>query len=271
MRCGALFIVALGVALGACSFQATPVASQSDPGAPIDAAAPVPDATAVAPAPPSAYCDPTSGTAAGHVFACYEFEGSAGDGSSTKLTTTTADLSFMPGQVGQAVGFTTDSAIDIAESPVFDAGSLTMEMWINPSQLPSGEVDTVYLLDVNNQYAFQLKEDGSLHCTLIDGKSLDGSANIKTNHWTHIACTYDQTSGMSVLYANGSQLNSDNGTKGKPLSNRGSTGMSLGADNAPEDPAQRSRVTGMLDQVRLLNVARTKQEICDDSGVATCQ
>src|ERR1700759_2208714 len=49
-------------------------------------------------------------------------------------------------------------------------------------------------------------------------------------------------------------------------SKAGTTGMSIAADN----PSGNDRLGGLIDQLRLINVARTAAQICADAGNPSC-
>jgi len=207
--------------------------------------------------PSSPFCDPTDPD----LVACYQFEGDPKDSSANQLDATTVNVSFPPGKVGQAMQFAADSAADVRDSAAFDVTAFTIEAWIWPSQLPSTDT-RAGLLDMNGQYGFFLRPDGDLTCT--GGVTLPAAvAQLSTDRWTHVACTYDGTAG--TIYVDGIALS--NATGGVMLKNGGTTGISLAADNPP---GSGSRFIGMIDEVRLMNVARTAAQICTDAGKPTC-
>jgi Concanavalin A-like lectin/glucanases superfamily len=265
--------LALVMLLGACGFRssASPAgAGSEEPVSDVDAA--IDGTSSVNPTP---YCDPTDP----NLMACYQFEGNTNDGSTHHLDTTMKNVSFPPGKVGKAMQFKDDSAADVNDSQVFDVTALTIEAWINPSQMPT-RGDTANILDVNNQYSFQLHDNGDLECKLIGGKSLTAPAHVAMNQWTHVACTYDSATGSSAIYVNGATSMTDTG--GGTLKTDGDSGLSLSADNAPPQqsiviitpppppPPSRQRLIGLLDEVRLMSIARTQAQICADTGKSSC-
>jgi concanavalin A-like lectin/glucanase superfamily protein len=236
---------ALLAAIGACGFQ-------SPDSRLIDAAAP--DGPA-ANAPP--FCDPSDP----HLVACYEFEGDARDSSNHHLDATMVNVSFQAGKTGKAMLFGATSASDVPDSPAFDVTALTIEAWIWPSQLPSNG-NRAGILDMQGQYGFFLHAGGDLACTT--GVALPGGvAHVATDRWTHVACTYDGTA--AALYVDGVAV--ANASGGGNLNTGGNTGISLAADNPP---GSGSRLMGLIDEVRLMNVARTPAQICADAGKAAC-
>lgn len=256
----------LAVLVGGCGFTATNASSSDGNGAAaIDAPPGTTDAPATEHPAPSELCAPTSGTAQGHVVACFELDGNADDATG-HLTAHATNLTFPDGKVGKAMSFGATSAADYDDSSALDVASLTIELWLQVAALPG---DTVYLLDVNDQYAFQLKSDGNLHCTLSGATSIDASPKLSTGTWHHLACTWDATTGTAAIYVDGSQSNSEHGDD-DPLHTSGTTGLSLAADNPPGGGG-RQRLIGLLDQVRLLDYARSGSEICADAGLQNCQ
>jgi len=198
------------------------------------------------------FCD----TADPHLVACYEFEGNTNDSSGHNLNATMTNVTFVAGKVGMAMQFGATSAADVAENAAFDVPQLTIEAWINPSQLPPGG-SRAGILDNNNQYGFFVQSNGDLQCT-----SITVGANIVAGRWTHIACTVD---GLAArIYVDGS-------LKGMaaqgPLGSGGTTGVSIAADNPP---GSGSRLIGLMDQLRIENTARSPEEICADAGRTTC-
>lgn len=238
MRRSFALLVVLLIILGACSFRAAPgTDGTSDERPP--------------------FCDPTDP----HLVVCYQFEGDTKDSSGHHLDATMANVSFPPGKVGQAMQFAADSAADVQDSPAFDVAALTIEAWIWPSQLPSATT-RAGIVDMNGQYGFFFYPGGDLRCT--GGVALPPAvAPLTTDRWTHVACTYDGAAG--AIYVDGVAL--ANATGGGALKTGGTTGISLAADNPP---GAGSRMVGMIDEVRMMNIARTPEQICADAGRSSC-
>jgi len=221
----------------------------------IDAPERAADAAPDSPTPP--FCDPSDP----HLVACYEFEGDTKDSSNNRLDATMVNVSFPPGKVGKAMQFGATSAADVPNSAAFDVTALTIEAWINPSQLPSNG-NRAGILDMDQQYGFFLHAGGELACT-ASVSMVTTVAHLATDRWTHVACTYDGAVG--AIYVDGSVLASATG--GHALSTSGNTGISLAADNPP---GKGSQLIGLIDEVRLMNVARTPAQICADAGKSSC-
>ena len=239
------------VVVAGCSFDTT-LARPGDGGVEavsVDAVDAPPDAR-VAP-----FCDPTDSS----LLACYELENSTQDASPNMLHATMTNVAFVPGKVGLAMDFGATSAADIADSTKIDVASITVEAWINPSQLP-GVGQRAGIADMNGQWGLFVHEPtGRLQCTMVNGISTQIDANIVANTWTHVACTYD--AGTTAIYVNGVNRFKQGG--GGILATGGMSGISLGADNPP---GSGSRFVGLIDQVRLFSRARTDAEICQDAA-----
>ncbi|TMQ20078.1 MAG: LamG domain-containing protein [Deltaproteobacteria bacterium] len=256
VRCGVLLVV-----LGACGFQGSGrQTAQPDDAAPaIDAPTGVMTDAATKDAAPAMFCDPNDDK----LVACYEFENDTLDRSSNQLDAQMTGVSYGGGKFGQALVVDDNSAGDTTDKPVLNLIALTIEAWINPSQLPD-ESNKAYVLDVNNQYALYIDHNGDLFCTLIGGPSLSTMSTgiwVSTGGWTHVACTFDGIT-QAVIYVNGAvaKTNPGNGA----LGTGGTTGLSIGGNNPSS--SGNGRFNGSIDQLRLMKVARTTAQICSDSG-----
>lgn len=199
------------------------------------------------------------------IVACFEFEGDLSDGSGNSLQTTASAVSFVPnGKVGMAMQVDDKSSATVKPTILDDVDAVTIEAWIRPTRLPDN-MKTFNILDVDQQYAFTLNDDGTLTCDLhpSPGKfSTSGLAGtVLTDQWTHVACTYDGIN-TSRIYINGAvaATHSGIGTLGK-----GGHGIGI-AQNYPSG----AQLIGLIDQLRLLNVARSAADICTDAGHLAC-
>lgn len=193
------------------------------------------------------------------LVACYEFEGNANDASANMLNATTSNVGYAIGRVGMAMRFGATSAAEVADSSAFDVSAVTIEAWINPSQMPPGS-GRMGIVDMNGQWGFFLHPNGQLRCSA--SVTITVNANVPTNQWTHVACTYDGTT--ATIYVNGIAA-TPTGTGGA-LSTASTSGLSIAADN----PAgSGSRLIGLIDQLRLMSRARTANEICVDADACS--
>jgi hypothetical protein len=264
MRSAGLLLVVAGCGFHSNAGSSTPIGDAA-PGIPDGAAggdassalpdAPGPDATR------SASCDPITG-----LIACYEFEGDAGDGSGNNLNAAVTGVTFVPGHAGLAMQVDGNSSATVDPTILVNTDAVTIEAWIRPTQLPSSEPpQQANILDVDQQYAFAVNGDGTLTCDLHPQPGKFSTARptgtVATDQWTHVACTYDGNN-TARIYINGrlAATNMGGGTLGK-----GGHGIGI-AQNYPTG----SHLIGLIDQLRLFNVARSTAEICSDAGKIAC-
>ncbi len=200
------------------------------------------------------YCDSSDPT----LVACYEFENALTDGSVHHLDPDVhTGVSYGPGNVGQALVIGQATEVDVAENSAFGVAALTIEAWIDPTQLPPNRGG---ILDCDGRYGFFLYANGQLDC--IAG-GIVTAGPITPGRWTHVACTSDGST--TTIYIDGKVAST---TAAGPISLTGSqTGITLGGNNPPGggDP-----LVGSLDELRLFSAARTAAQVCADSGLTTC-
>lgn len=244
----------LVLALVGCGFRGHAVVDAGGGGGDDDA---MPDAAADAmpddmEPPPSEFCSVDG------VVACYELEGNARDGSGHKHHASMANVLFVAGKVGQAMAFAATSEAKAPGSAMFDVDFLTIEAWIKPTALPvTGQSN---ILDVDQQYAFYINTDGTLTCDLVNRKLVTTVGVVTTGQWNHVACTHDGN--VANIYLDG---RSAEATAAQVDLQTGGHELAL-AGNSPSG----SPLIGLIDQVRLLQVARSADDICIDAGKAAC-
>jgi len=191
------------------------------------------------------------------IVACFDFEGSVTDASSSMLPVTTQDVAFVAGEAGSAVALGSTSAIHIPENPALDVNEVSIETWVRLGQLPVSGA-RMGVVDNDSEYGMFVLAQGVLECN-ITNMTLAG-ATLTAGVWTHVACVDD---GMQLRqYVNGSLTAS--AASGAPTPN-GTNGTSLGGNSPSGDP-----LIGDMDVVRIYDVARSAAQICSDAGRAAC-
>lgn len=228
----------------------------------VDAPGMATDASVMFDAIHSTFCDPITG-----LVACYEFEGNAKDGSGNGLDATTTNVTFVPGKVGQAMQVAADSSAIVNANDLFDNVSrFTIEAWIRPSTSPGSGGS--YILAVGIGYWLAINSDGTLVCVMFKSGLATGRVTTTTTvtigQWTHVACTYDGAAAVLNVYINGSVAGTHTG--GGPPGN-GANDMGIAG---PPGPQPVYTLVGLIDQLRLLNVARSAAAICTDAGMTSC-
>lgn len=253
------------VVLGACGFQSgQPITPPSDaldgPAIDADVRPPdAPDAPPDAPPPePPPLCDPKDA-----LMACYTFDRNLDDESSHHLNPNPVMNAVTgAGRFGMALQLSEMSVVDVPDSDVLDVAALTIEAWVKLTALPPPGKRAV-IIDVDGQYSLAIGANGAATCVLARDVTLSGGTLIRVGVWTHVACTYG--SGIGALYVDGFLGPMQAG--GSAIRAGGKTGMSIGGDNAGP---MRSHLVGSIDELRLMNVARTPAEICASTGRYDC-
>ena len=219
------------------------------------------------------------------LVALWPFEGNVRDSVGTNHGTVVGSLSFAPGEVFDAVDFTGSSGLTnyfvVPAAPSHDVGvgpGLTIEGWINPNDLQTfqpllewnrnaqGEIDTLgahFWINVRDGGFVPGGGPGALYVNLIDLNSgyhvLHSTPGVLTsNRFNHVATTFDQASGITKLFVNGTIVGQTNVGSITP---RTSYDLYFGkriANNYANPPLS---FTGLMDEMSLYNRALSDAEI----------
>lgn len=219
----------------------------------VDAELPI-DADPVAPLPELCPRDPS-------VMLCFEFEDTTRDGSVNGLDARGTNVGFDAGLVGRGLRLDETSDLVVPDSPVLDVTAITIQAWVFPSTLPAPN-RRFGVVDADMQYGVFISDGGIVTCTLGDVPQMS-LFRLTAARWTHITCTYD---GSTLrLFHDGSLVFL--ASNGNPISHIGTSGLQIGANGGA---GSTDRLTGMIDQLRLMNVARSPEQVCRDAGRSDC-
>jgi len=202
-----------------------------------------------------AFCD-----AAGEptLVGCWEFENNLLDHSGDNNNGIGTMVTYAAGKVGLAASVAPAGHISVPDSTSLTPTAVTIEAWIHPTTLPTGGA-RMGVFDNDGQYgAFLIT--GGVQCS-FGSVLLPFTTALPTNAWTHFACTFDGTTGH--LYLDGQDMANVGG--GTALG-AGSTSGGAIAGNSPTGDT----LDGLIDQLRIWNVARTAQQICQAAGGSGC-
>ncbi|MET0886925.1 MAG: LamG-like jellyroll fold domain-containing protein, partial [Mycetocola sp.] len=170
------------------------------------------------------------------------------------------------GKFGSALSFNgTNSIVTIPDSSSLDlTAGMTLEAWVNPSALGSNTWRTAVFKSQPNNYAYALYANtGSAVPSgnaVTGGSDHDqrGTSALPLNTWSHLAVTYD---GSTLrLYVNGTQVGSQAAT--------GAISTSTGAVTIGGNNVWPEWFSGLIDEVRIYNVALTVPEIQQDMAAS---
>ena len=185
----------------------------------------------------------------------------AADGSGNKNHGTLVNMSgteWMPGAVDGGLQLPgTSDRVDLGSDTSLDlADALTLAMWVNPSI-----AQEALLLDKGYQssYYMYLLADGSfkLACAVSGFTwAVVSNPGVATpGEWTHLAGSYEESTGEAVLYRNGVEVMRASGLLA-PISNN-SQPLVIGAAS----PAGGYDFSGTMDDVRVYTCALSTEEI----------
>jgi hypothetical protein len=207
---------------------------------------------------PAAFCDPNDNPG---LVGCYMFNGSADDLSGLDHHPQFDNQAYANGIDGQAFVFTDATVMVVPENEDFDAGELTVEMWIRPDVIGVADVN---LLDNDSQYELELTaaETVRARCSVSGANStLTGTTVIAADEFTHVALTYN---GASLLLYVGGVEDASVAAPGA-LDEAGIMGTFVGLDHALNE-----QFNGRIDNFRVFDVARTPEQICVSAGMNDC-
>ena len=178
--------------------------------------------------------------------------GNGNNGTISSATWSTA------GKYGNALAFNGTSArITINDSTSLHlTTTMTLEAWVNPSTVNAAWRDVIY--KGNDNYYLEGTSDrvfpavggtfGAANANVF------GTTSLAVNTWTHLAATYD---GATLrLYVNGTQVSSSARTGNLATS---TNPLQIGGDSL-----YGQNFSGMIDEVRIYNVALTQAQIQSD-------
>lgn len=185
---------------------------------------------------------------------------SSGNGNDGKVI----EAQWVAGKFGGALQFDgikgKDDYVEVPGSASLEiTDAITIEAWVNMREHQPDNIRIVcgYDAAVTLGYSLLLNDAGIIsdYLSLGGWQQSTGQTQIPLGTWTHLAVTYDSKGGGLRLYVNG-EVDFETKLAGK-ISPRGRDALYIARLNAsdPETP------DGMIDEVRLSNVARAEEEI----------
>lgn len=208
-----------------------------------------------------AYCPPGDTTATCGPVGEWKFDEKNGttsnDTSGNGETGTITNAVWTQGKIGAALSFDGNGDyVNIADTSTLEGLSgTTFTAWINPSVI-SGSQD---ILQKENTYNFRLTGT-EIECWIHNGTGYvniaDAAiANLSTNTWSNVACTWTAGSGGKI-YVNGKDATVNVQTAASMTTN--TSAIRIGSRNTTE------YFNGKIDQVQVYNYARTPSQIAWD-------
>ncbi len=130
------------------------------------------------------------------------------------------------------------------------ASSRTYELRVSPLSLKGSA-----LLSHGGTEILGINAKGKLEATLSGGATLESTTNLEALAWTHVALRYDLSTNTTSLLVNGTIVDE---ALGQPAAFAGDLVIGYGTT---------SRYLGLLDEVRVYDVARTTDDIAQDCSL----
>ncbi|WP_263840423.1 LamG-like jellyroll fold domain-containing protein [Salinibacter sp.] len=172
--------------------------------------------------------------------------GNANDGSVSGAAYTNQ----INGKLGQALDFNPGNQVTVPDDKSFyetldPSSAITLSAYLNPDGSDGDIVD-------KDSYELYLS-GGDLYFELNSGSIITlNIGSIPQGEWTHVAATYNQSSGEATGYIDGSQVASNTGLTGSiPNSNQD---LLIGSDGS-------NNYDGRIDQVRVYSRELTSSEV----------
>jgi methionine-rich copper-binding protein CopC len=184
----------------------------------------------------------------------HDVSGNGNNGTITSATWSTA------GKYGNALSFNgTSSLVTINDSNSVNlASAITIEAWVEPTSISSAWRDVVY--KSGGVYSLEASSptasEAPAAIATIGGTSVttSGTSALPTNTWSYVTETYNGNELM--LYVNGVEVSS--------VAETGSIATSTGPLQIGGDSALGQYSSGLIDDVRIFNVARSQSQIQSD-------
>ncbi len=170
------------------------------------------------------------------------------------------------------------SWVEIDDSETLDniTEQVTVSAWIKPTDFPNSYAPIIFKGDErvpgikNRSYILHLKNNGSIQMATSPGGGGEASfyssnGAIKLNTWYHVACVIDAKKNAMKLFIDGIEVGNRNFRDQKSFY-KSRLPLRIGWTHEIERPTQ-SPFVGLIDEVRIWNIARTENEIWSDINI----
>lgn len=175
------------------------------------------------------------------------------------ILTGVLNLSLKAQGFGNALQFDgIDDYVDMGNATTLDVGTtVTYEAWIRPDTSLTGMIFNKWVAFAEDkQFIFSGNQVYFYLYNVFNGVQLVSSPSVPLHEYTHVAATYDGSIGVASIYING--VFDTSKSVGNGVSNS-SGNLYYGYNPARNDFI--APFKGIIDEVRIWNIARTESEI----------
>ncbi len=205
------------------------------------------------------------------LVASYSFENDLKDGSANGYDGTAVGApTFTPGKTGSALTLNgTTDCVDLGVWPAFNfPGSFSLSVWANIGAWTSNWNHVMVGNRGENGIGWQLRRrDSNKFCFTTRGigqDDLGSTMNAPLGEWVHIAAVYDNAANTKRIYVNGVQDAFAATNPGKLAATTHNTYIGARANSG--NTGVEGRFTGMLDEVKIYDIALTPEEVLKLAG-----
>jgi len=153
----------------------------------------------------------------------------------------------------QAGSFSGSTYIVVPNSTALNiTGSFTIECWLNTPANALGTLVQKRAGSASEGYTLYINAGGQLAIRTNVSTRLTGTGSVPVNTWTHVAGTYNASTGVFTTYINGATDNTATVSSAEPAASMDSLRIGNGFNGG---------YAGMMDNVRVWNRALTQTEI----------
>ena len=158
-----------------------------------------------------------------------------------------------------------DDYIEVPDADNLDVTSITIDAWVKPEHKEFG---SQRIISKGISYGLFIAEENDYRCffEFENVSRIELYSNINTSYgiWSHIACSYEENTGVAKLYVDGDVVAFVDSQDNNPLLDE-KRNLMIGylcyRDEPPSPCAVFGNFKGLIDEVEIHNVALSEEEI----------
>ncbi|MFH0924236.1 MAG: DUF2341 domain-containing protein [bacterium] len=171
------------------------------------------------------------------------------------------------GKIDKGISFDgTNDTLNVIDSDSLDITSaITVELWVKPTVALVSGITLLHKCAADGTGWLKIGVEGGQYNATFSlteraGVRVTGISNAPVNTWTHLAFTYDSTTGIASFYENGYLADKLGGLSGTIPVNNNNLQIGGESNNAGR------YFTGLIDEIALWSTALTPEKIAEHAG-----